>query len=304
MLARLTPQKRLTDAIAAFERVVAAVPDARLDIFGDGPERERLQDEITRRGLAGAIALHGYDPRAHERLWRSSAFLLTSAFEGYPLSTLESMSHGCPVVGYDIKYGPREQITDGVDGFLVAQGDVDGIARRVVELLESPELVRRMGEAGRRAAQQRGPDAFLARWAGVLQDAIDRKPYRTAIEDVAFELSRLRLVAPRRFARPRKLTGGPVPPRAVLELEGVLTFKYERTRAEPTTARLRLEAIDDATGAIVELPAEVTRRKSRFEIRAAVPVALLPAGDGVWLRLLLTWQNSSWQTRLPLAAVR
>ena len=47
---------------------------------------------------------------------------MTSSFEGYPLSTLESMSRGCPVVSYDIKYGPREQITDGVDGFLVPRG--------------------------------------------------------------------------------------------------------------------------------------------------------------------------------------
>ena len=119
IMARLEPQKRLQDAIAAFERVVRAVPEARLDIFGEGGRREKLQQEIDHRQLGGSVTLRGFDPEAREALWTSSAFVLSSAFEGYPLSTLESMSRGCPVVSYDIKYGPREQITDGVDGFLV-----------------------------------------------------------------------------------------------------------------------------------------------------------------------------------------
>ena len=68
-----------------------------------------------------SVTLHGHDPRARDALWNSSAFLMTSLFEGYPLSTLESLSHGCPVISYDIKYGPREQISEGVDGFLVPE---------------------------------------------------------------------------------------------------------------------------------------------------------------------------------------
>ena len=143
IVARLEQQKRLTHAIAAFEQVVAAVPGAQLDIYGDGSEHERLEAEIDERGSRGRSSLHGFDPRASEALWSSTAFLLTSSFEGYPLSTLESMSRGCPVVAYDIKYGPREQITDGVDGFLVPPGDVALLAQRVIELLRSPELVRR-----------------------------------------------------------------------------------------------------------------------------------------------------------------
>ena len=67
---------------------------------------------------------------------------MTSAFEGYPLSTLESMSRGCPVVSYDMKYGPREQIDRRGRRLPRARGDVDALAARVIELLRSPELVR------------------------------------------------------------------------------------------------------------------------------------------------------------------
>jgi len=102
IMARLEPQKRLQDAIAAFARVVQAVPEARLDIFGEGSRREQLQQEIDRLQLGGSVTLRGFDPEAREALWTSSAFVLSSAFEGYPLSTLESMSRGCPLVSYDI----------------------------------------------------------------------------------------------------------------------------------------------------------------------------------------------------------
>ena len=80
----------------------------------------------TRSTVSGwaAVTMKGHDPRARDALWQSSAFLMTSRFEGYPLSTLESISHGCPVVSYDIKYGPREQITEGEDGFLVESGNI------------------------------------------------------------------------------------------------------------------------------------------------------------------------------------
>ena len=90
---------------------------------------------------------------------------MTSEYEGYPLSTLEAMSQGCPVVSYDVRYGPREQITDGVDGFVVPEGDQARLAERVVELLRSPELVARMSAAARETVARYGPAEFVERWA-------------------------------------------------------------------------------------------------------------------------------------------
>ncbi len=104
-------------------------------------------------------------------LWTSSAFLLTSEYEGYPLSTLEAMSQGCPVVSYDIRYGPREQIDDGADGFVVAEGDEAALAERVIELLRTPELVQRMSAAAREKVSRFGPAEFVERWGEVIRAA-------------------------------------------------------------------------------------------------------------------------------------
>ena len=145
-------------------RRAGEVPAARLDIYGEGSRAGgpagRDRPPRARRATSRCAAS---TPRRATPRGRASAFLMTSSFEGYPLSTLESMSRGCPVVSYDIKYGPREQITDGVDGFLVPRGDVAALAERVVELLRSPELVARMSAAARATAPRAtGRTSFVA----------------------------------------------------------------------------------------------------------------------------------------------
>jgi len=283
IMARLEPQKRLQDAIAAFGHVVRAVPEARLDIYGEGSRRDALQAEIDRRQLGAHVTLRGFDPDAREALWASSAFLLTSSFEGYPLSTLESMSRGCPVVSYDIKYGPREQITDGADGFLVARGDVEALADRVVELLRSPELVARMSAAARETARRKGPEQFLANWAGVLGRVVALRPDRTRIDDVALETTRLRTVR-----------GGR------LQFAGVLRVRGTSRRARLDSARAQLSAIDAESGAVTELPLKV-KHVGEEELRLQTPAGLR-GGPAVppdaRLRLRLLWQNSAWEAEL------
>ena len=111
------------------------------------------------------IELCGWDPDARDTLWTSTGFLMTSGFEGYPLASLESLSRGCPVVSYDIKYGPQEQITDGVDGFLVPNGDQRAMADRIIAMIDNPELVRSLSAAALDKAAQHDHRAFLRRLA-------------------------------------------------------------------------------------------------------------------------------------------
>ena len=277
-MARLETQKRLVHAITAFRRVVEAVPEAKLDIYGEGSQRERLQTEIERSGLTESVTLRGYDPHAREALWSASAFLMTSEYEGYPLSTLEAMSQGCPVVSYDIRYGPREQVGDGVDGFVVPEGDEAALADRVVELLRSPELVRRMSAAAREKVARYGPLEFVERWAHVIRAAVDLEPQRTRIDDAAFELTRLR-----RRRRTLHLRG-------VLRLEG---------RGELEAARLWLDAVHQGSGETVELPLAVERVDEGFRVAAKIPLDdALPTEGVAQLRLRLTWHNSAWQTAI------
>jgi poly(glycerol-phosphate) alpha-glucosyltransferase len=299
IVARLEPQKRLTDAIAAFRQVVDAVPDARLDIYGDGSEEPALREAVERQGLEGSVTLRGFDPRARESLWTSSAFLMTSAFEGYPLSTLESMVRGCPVVAYDIKYGPREQIDDGVEGFLVPAGDTALLAQRVIELLRSPELVRRMSAAARARAERYGPAEFLAGWASVLEATVEGKRLRTRIDDVRLALTRLRAVSGNPVARLVKrgpgFALGPVDSNRAVEVAGALRVEGDGRKSGLEAVELGLAWVEVESGAVTEVPLDVKLEEGEFRLRA---IARLPAAEPAWLRLRLIWRNSAWETEV------
>ncbi len=170
MLARLDQQKQVDHAIEAFAEVRRHRPSARLEIYGRGPDEKDLKALIERHGLGGTVKLMGYttDPSGVYR--RASLSLLTSRYEGFGLVVAESLAHGCPVVSYDLKYGPADIIADGVDGFLVPSGDVKGLARRIVEVLSDDGLHGSLSEAALRAAARFSPDAFVARWSKLFND--------------------------------------------------------------------------------------------------------------------------------------
>lgn len=174
MLARLDTQKRIPHAIAAFAHVLKAVPDAHLEIYGQGPDAATLQTQIDTLGLRGSVRLAGYTKNPAEVYRRASCSLLTSRFEGFGLVLLESLSHGCPVVSYDVKYGPADIVADGVNGFLVEGGDERGMARRVTEILGDDELRRRLSENAAQIRTEFSEQAFVARWSALFRDLDDQ----------------------------------------------------------------------------------------------------------------------------------
>jgi poly(glycerol-phosphate) alpha-glucosyltransferase len=303
MMARLVTQKRPRMAVAAMREVVDEIPDAHLDVYGDGPRMEVLAETVESLGLEGSVVLRGHDPHARESLWRSSAYVMTSQYEGYPLSTLESMSHGCPVVSFDIKYGPREQITDGVDGFLVPSGDVSALAARVRTLLEDPALVERMSAAARKKAAQHGYDRFLSDWAHVLSGALDLKDGRTTIEEARLRVEELVVESGPRWRRIRGAVPGVAGLGDRLVFRGRLTVQGHSKTAMLQDATVTLSAVHQPSSAVVEVPLEVRPGDRGFDLSASVALGDLYPPDGdlagrARLRLRVVWNNSAWETVL------
>ena len=170
---RLGNQKGFDLLIQAFAQVNARHPDWQLRICGTGPHDKRLHQLAARLGLSGRVALPGASAALGEEMARASMFVLSSRFEGFPLVLLEAMHKGLPVVSFDCPTGPGEIVEDGRNGILVPPGDVDGLARGMIALIEDPELRRSAGaEAARTAAAYRmdviGPrwDAFITELLG------------------------------------------------------------------------------------------------------------------------------------------
>jgi glycosyltransferase involved in cell wall biosynthesis len=144
---RLRPVKGFDRLIRAFAAVASQHPEWRLRICGSGGERRHLRALITELGLESHARLAGRVAHVERELERASIFVLSSHAEGLPLALLEAMSKGLPVVSFDCPTGPPAVIAHGVDGLLVPNGDVAGLARAIAALIEDEPLRRRLGAA-------------------------------------------------------------------------------------------------------------------------------------------------------------
>jgi len=142
VIGRLTPAKFLEEAIGAFALVQRSLPEAQLDIVGAGDPRyqSRLEQDVSRRGLAGFVTFHGRaeEARKCELLERAHVHLFTSHREGWGLTVNEAGARGTPTVGYDAP-GVRDSVADPRLLAPLTSG-ASGLAERVLALQADPAL--------------------------------------------------------------------------------------------------------------------------------------------------------------------
>ncbi|WP_192796644.1 glycosyltransferase [Serinicoccus kebangsaanensis] len=176
MMGRLADQKRTDHGIRAFAAVVEQLPGARLEIFGEGERRAELQQLIDDLGLQDSVSLQGFTTQPGREYRRATLVLQSSKFEGAPIVFVEALRQQCPIVSYDIRYGPADIIDHGVNGFLVEDADIDGLAERVVQVLSDPDLAASL-RAGCAGVDERfGERAFAARWFELFRSLYAQMP--------------------------------------------------------------------------------------------------------------------------------
>ncbi len=147
MVAPMKPQKAPLDFVRVAAKVAARRPDTQFLFVGDGELREAMEAEIARLDLAKSFRLAGWRRDVPAVMRCLDVFVLTSLWEGLPRVYLEALAGGVPVVGTRVD-GAAEVVQDGVNGYLLAPGDVQGIADRVVALLANPTMAADMGRKG------------------------------------------------------------------------------------------------------------------------------------------------------------
>jgi len=125
--------------------------DCRATLVGDGPGLAEVAAAVEARGLSGRVELLGARGNVPELLARSNIFVLSSRSEGFPVSILEAMAAGLPVVATDVG-GVAEAVADGETGLLVPAADPEALASALERLVADVELRRRLGAAGRARA--------------------------------------------------------------------------------------------------------------------------------------------------------
>ncbi len=145
---RMTGVKRVDDVLLGFARLREQGIDAVLCLIGDGPDREGMELRAHELGVIRHCLFLGYQEEVAPYYAAFDAVMLPSANEGTPVSVIESLAAGCPVVATRVG-GVPDVVNENEDGFLVEMGDVQALGDRLADLARDPELRRRMGEAGR-----------------------------------------------------------------------------------------------------------------------------------------------------------
>lgn len=150
-VARLVPRKNLHRLIDEFASIAPKHPNWVLQILGDGPMMKEFQQTISAKGLKQQVELLGHTDVPYSFLEQAQLFVLPSVFEGFPMSSLEAMAHGMPLVGYTACNGINEQIVDGVNGRLAAHSlEFGGLAACLDELMGNDSLRVQMGSASKK----------------------------------------------------------------------------------------------------------------------------------------------------------
>lgn len=147
------PVKRVIDVLEVFLRVSRRKP-ARLVMIGDGPERSRAEAFCRDHRISDHVLFLGNVPNLEEVLGSLDLFLLPSETESFGMAALEALASEVPVIA-SAAGGLPEVVDDGVDGYLLPVGDVDGMAERALELLGDDDRRRAFGRAGREVAVER-----------------------------------------------------------------------------------------------------------------------------------------------------
>ena len=173
---RMDENKNQRMAIRAFCKIAERFPDARLILYGDGPLRRELTEEVRSLDMSERILLPGRITDVPEKLEKAYAFVLTSFTEGMPNTLIEAMSLGTACISTDCPCGgPKDLIRDGENGFLVPVDDSDALADRLTRLLENPDLMQQMGKNAAKLQAEYLPEKVNQEWADYFQKVAGKK---------------------------------------------------------------------------------------------------------------------------------
>ena len=155
--------------IDAFSMITDNVSDNLL-LYGDGPDREKLQNQIKRLGLDNRVFLKGTSDNIPDAIKSARLFVLPSVHEGFPNAMIEAMALGLPCVSTDCKGGgARELLSGDLERWLVPINDTKAMAEKMLELLQDENLRESVGRQCRQRAEGFRPDVIFEQWRSYVE---------------------------------------------------------------------------------------------------------------------------------------
>ena len=165
---RLMPQKNQAMLIEAFAAIAADHPEHTLILYGEGPEREKLEALAKERGVADRVLLPGAVKNLAERIAGSELFVLSSDYEGMANALIEAMCVGLPCISTEVS-GAGDLIEPGKNGELIPVGDTEGLIRAMRKLLADKELANRYAQNATAVNEKLAVEKIMGEWLGYLE---------------------------------------------------------------------------------------------------------------------------------------
>lgn len=169
---RLSSQKGFDMLVTAFAMVASQHPEWDLHIWGDGPDREMLQDQINRLDLTHRIKLCGLSQKAGAWVGDMDIFILSSRYEGFPNVLAEAMVAGLPVIATNCDFGPAEMVEHGHNGLLIRPDRPQDMAVAIDRLISNTRLRRKLASKAPEIGEKFAAEPVMQQW-DELTEAID-----------------------------------------------------------------------------------------------------------------------------------
>jgi glycosyltransferase involved in cell wall biosynthesis len=164
---RLSDEKNFATLIAIFARLAPLHPHWDLVILGEGVQRAALSAQVRAGGLGQRVFLPGSVGNMGDWYARASLYAMSSHFEGFPNTLVEAMAYGLPAVSFDCDTGPRDIIRHGIDGVLVAPGDIDGMTSALDTLMHDSRARARFAQRAVDARERFSIEKISRIWEAV-----------------------------------------------------------------------------------------------------------------------------------------
>ena len=161
--------KKVSRILNIWERYEREYGDGwQLDIVGDGPDRVFFECFVKKHSLK-RVSFYGFqNPQPYYR--RSSIFLMTSAYEGWPMTIVESMQNGVVPICMDTFLSASDQIDNHQNGVIVPDSDEDAMCREMVSLMRNPDLRHQMALKGLETCKRYTVDKIVDKWERIFEE--------------------------------------------------------------------------------------------------------------------------------------
>jgi len=173
---RFAKEKQIDHILKAWKIVEKFVPEAHLHLYGRGELEQEISEQIRNEKLE-RVTIEGFSNSVGSEYQKAELSVVCSDFEGFSLSLHESLANGCPVVTYDFKYGPRDTIVNGKNGYICEKNNFMELANCIMKYLRSDEATRKeMSNNARTSVTVYKEDNYKKNWVTMLNEVVNRYP--------------------------------------------------------------------------------------------------------------------------------